>query len=150
RRGLAVETAYPVVVARPQVNRSDILDAHHAAVSPFADDDVAKLFGRRKPPLRAHRVSEGLASDVRFASDLPRRINSVLRLHCTKDFIDGYTELRQPIGFNPDAHRVLAYAEDLRLTYAVITGDRLLEVDIGVVGEKLCVVGAVRRIKSHE
>ena len=54
------------------------------------------------------------------------------------------------VGLDPEAHGVLASAENLHGADAVETRDLVTEINVGEVGEELGVVGAIRGIKSDE
>ena len=141
--GLPFEAGDHVVILRAQFDGGNILHAHHAAVRAFADHNVAELFRRLKPALGAYGIGEPLACDSWFASNLAGRIHRILRLHCIDDLADGDAQLRQPIGFHPDAHRVLP-GVDLGQTYTVRARDRIVQIDVGVVGQEFRVVSALR------
>src|SRR5208337_2118612 len=147
---LAVESRGPAIVLRAQFDTGHVLHVHHTAISGFAHNDVAELFRRLKPALGAYGICELLACIGWFASHLTGRICRVLRFYGIGNFADGNTQLRQLIGFHPQPHRVLADAVDLNLSYTVRAGNRLLEIDIAVVGQELRVVRPLWRIQRDQ
>ena len=82
--------------------------------------------------------------------DLARGIHGVLRLNGADDFRNGDAELRQLVGLHPQAHGVLARAEDLNVADARHARELIVEIDVGVVGQELGVVRAVRRIQGDQ
>ena len=59
-------------------------------------------------------------------------------------------ELGQLIGLDPQPHRILAGAEYLHAADARHARELVVEIDVGVVGQKLRVVSAVRRIQADQ
>ena len=96
--------------------------------------------GDRQTALSEHGIGELLARGSRLAANLTGRIHSVLRLYRVDDVRDRDAELRQLVRLYPEPHGILARAKDLRLTDAVQARDRIVEVDIGVVGQELRIV----------
>ena len=81
-----------------------------------------------------------------LAADLAGRVHRVLRLDGVDDVGDGDAQLRQLVGLYPEPHGILPGAENLRLADAVRARDGIIEVDVGVVGQKLGIASAVRRV----
>ena len=53
------------------------------------------------------------------------------------DLRDGDAELRQLVGLDPQAHGVLARAENLHAADARHARELIVEIDVGVVGQEL-------------
>ena len=111
---------------------------------------LPEFLGRDQPALRAHRVGELLARGSGLAADLAGRVHGVLLLDGVDDFRNRDPQLRQLVGLYPDAHRILARAEHRTRPdagHAQSAGHSMI--DVGVVGQKMRVVGAVRRIQRN-
>ena len=104
--------------------------------------------GEVQPALGAHRIGVFLALGNRRAAHLSGRIHGVLRLKRIDNLRDGDAELGQLIRLHPQAHGVLAGAEYLHVADAGDARQLIVQIDVGVVGQKLRVVGAVRRIEA--
>ena len=113
--GLAIEASRDTVVLGAQLDPSDIADADNSAVGRLADDDLPEFFRGGEAALRQNRVGEFRALGRRFAARLTRGVHGVLRLNGADDFRDGDSQLRQGVGFYPQAHRVLTGAEHLNV-----------------------------------
>ena len=150
RGRLAVEAALQVVGLRAEFKPRDIFQAQHAAIGSGANNDLAELFRRGQAARRAHVVGELLSWGTGCAADLAGGIDRVLRLDGADDFRDGNAEVRQRIGIHPDAHGVLAGAEDRHRCNARQTGQRIVQVDVGVIGQKDVVVGPVGRRQRQQ
>ncbi len=131
------------VVLRAQFDASHVFDADNPGFRGFAQNDLFELFRRSQAALRANRVSEGLAFGNRLAAHLPGGIDGVLGLNGADNFRDRHLQLGQLIGLHPEAHGVLAGAEDLNGADALHAGERVVQVDVGVVGQELRVIGAI-------
>ena len=142
--GLAIQPADNAVVLRAQLDASDVFDANDPAIRRLAHDYIFKLFRRCQTTLRKHGICELLVCGSRFATYLARRIDRVLRLHGTNDVGDRNAQLRQFVRLNPQPHGILPGAENLGLAHTVQARDRVVEVDVGVVAEELCIVCSVR------
>ena len=64
--------------------------------------------------------------------------------------VRGQTERLQPVGIEPDAHRIVAAAEHDDRADAVDAGQRVGDLDGGVVGDEQRVARLVRRIEVHD
>ena len=73
-----------------------------------------------------------------------------MRLNGADDFRNGDAELCQLVGFYPKPHRVLAGAEYLNVADARRTEDRIGEIDVRVVRQKLGIVGSMRRVQGNQ
>ena len=90
-----------------------------------------------------HRVSELLSGRRRATGDLARRVDGVLTTHGINDFRDGNIQLGELVGLHPDSHGVLASAENRHLRNTVHTTEGVAQVNVGVVGQELCVPRAL-------
>jgi len=142
---LAVQAADDTVIVRTQFDPGDIFHANDSAVRSFTDDDVFKFSGRGQAAFRKHRISELLARQSRLAANLTRRIHLVLRLNGIDDLSDGDAQLRQLVRLHPEPHGISSRPENLRLADTVEARDRIIKVDVGVVGQELRIVSAARR-----
>ena len=76
--GLAVQSAYDVVVLSAKLNAGHVLQANNGAIRSRAEDDFSKFLLRTEPALGAHGVSELLAGRRGAAADFPGRIHRIL------------------------------------------------------------------------
>ncbi len=97
-----------------------------------------------------HGIGELLVRRSRLASDLTCRVDCVLRLDRVGNVRDGDAELCQLVRLHPQPHGILARAEDLGLADAVQARDWIIEVDVGVVGQIVRIVRAMRRIQGDQ
>ncbi len=88
--------------------------------------------------------------EARGAADLAGRIHSVLSLNGGDHFGDGDAELRELIGFYPEAHRILASTKHLYVADAGDARQLVVQVDVGIVGQKFSVIGALGRKQAHD
>src|SRR5208282_1322400 len=95
-------------------------------------------------------IRKFLAFGDGFTANLAGRIYGVLGQDRVDDFWNGDRKFGELIRLDPEAHRILAGAEDLHAADAVEAGDLVAEIDVGEVGKKLSIVGAVRGIESDE
>ncbi len=139
---LAIQVAGDGVVLRAHLDAGNVLDAHDAAIGRGAHDNICEFFGRGQPALRADRIGELLSLGRRLTADLAGRVHRVLRLDGGDDLRYGDGESCQLIGFDPEAHGVLAGAEHLHAADALNAAQLIVEVDVRVVGEELRVINA--------
>src|SRR5262245_51452700 len=104
------------VILRPQLHSRHVLHANDSGIGSLTNHDLFELRRGVEPALRANRVSEGLSRRDRLAAYLTRGVNGVLRLNRGDNLGHRDSQLRQLIGLYPQAHRVLAGAEDLYRT----------------------------------
>ena len=152
RARFPVQPSDHAVVLRAQLGARDVLHADDAAIRHFPQHDVAELFGRGEPALRAHRIGVLLPLRNGCAADSTGGIHGILRLDRREDFRHCDAELCKLVGLHPQAHCILARAENLHVADSRDAGELIIQIDVGVVGEELRVVGAVRRIQTdnHE
>src|SRR6266850_6932606 len=79
-----------------------------------------------------------------------RRIHGVLLVDRRDDFRNGDIQFRELVWFDPEAHGVLACAENRYAGDARHPGEFVVEIDIGVVREEFCIVSLVRRRERDE
>ena len=135
-RRLAVEGTRLVVANRAEFDpRADVLQLHRPAVHVGLEDDVAELLGVLQPAERVDRVLEHLARRGRRLADLPGGDLGVLLL----DGPDRITRRQVPRGqlvrVEPDAHRVVALAEEGDVPHPFEPGEFVTQLDRGVVAE---------------
>jgi hypothetical protein len=109
----------------------------HQAVGGVLDDDVVELGGRGEPAHDAHRHLEGL---LRVRGRLAKLAggNLDVLLHQRIDHIGRREVARgQPHRIKPDAHGVLALAEDHHIAHAGDALDGVLDIHVEVVGDEL-------------
>ncbi len=147
---LAVVAADRVVEHRPELDAGDVLDADLRAVRVGPEDDVAEFLIVEQPALRLDRVGVLGAAGGRRTADLTGRGQLVLRVDRVDDVGDGEAEAPDPIGTQPDPHRVVAAAEQVDLADARNARDRVVDVDRRVVRQEVVVVGAVRRLHRDD
>ncbi len=54
------------------------------------------------------------------------------------------------VRLDPESHRILGCAEDLRVSDTGQAPDGIVQVDVGIVGKKLGIPGALRGIQADE
>ena len=116
----------------------------------LADNDIAKFLRRRQAALGQNRVSELLVPGSRLAAHLTGRVHGVLRLDGVDNIRHGDVQLCELIWFYPHPHRVLACSEDLSLADSIGARDGIVQIDVCVVGQKLRVASAVRRVNGDQ
>ena len=149
-RRLAVEAAFQVVVLRSQFHPRHVLQAQHAALRCGTNNDLAELFRRGQAARCAHVIGERLSWRDWGATDLAGRVYRVLRLNGADDFRNGNAEIGQRVRIHPDAHGVLAGAEDRYRSDARQARQRIVQIDVGVIGQKDIVVGPVGRRQREQ
>ena len=132
-----------------QLDACDVAQVQDRAVGVGAENDVAELFRRDQPALRADGVGELLALGNGLAADLAGGVDVVLRLDGGDDVGAVTPSLRQLIGLHPHAQRVLP-AKDLHARDALDARDLVLKIDDGVVGQKVLAQLAARRIEGDQ
>ena len=136
RRILALEAPANIVNLAAEFDTGDILDSYNRTVWIGTNNDVFKLLGRGEAPGSGDGESENLSLGNRLASDLSCRVHFVLRADRLNDFWNRDVESGEAVGLHPDTHRVFARAEDTHAADARDTGERIVDVDIGVVRQK--------------
>ena len=130
--------------------RRHVLEPHERPVGIGAQDHHTELLGRHEPSLGADRVGELHAGRRRLGAHLARRVHGVLLLDGGRDLGDGDVQGRQPVGPHPDAHGILARAEDRDAGDAGYARELVVDVDVGVVGQERGVIGPLGRIERDD
>ena len=91
-----------------------------------------------------------LLRESRLAAHLTGGVHRVLRLDGVDNVRHGDVQLRELIRFHPQPHRILSRSENLGLTNAIRARDGVVQIDVGVIGEKRRVASAVRRVDSDQ
>ena len=100
----------------------------------------------RKAALDIDRVLELRAGFRRRLSDLSGGRYQILLADYVGEIVAGQPQLGEFVRANPEAHRVVALADDHRGPDSRHAGDRIHQVDGGVVGKEGLVKGVVRRV----
>ena len=125
------------IVLSAEFGARHVFDAYDSAVRRFAHHDLSKLLGRSETALRANGVGEFLTFGHGRPADLSGRVHGVLRLDCAHDFRHRDRELGELIGLDPQAHGILARAEDLYVADARHACELIVQVDVRVIGEEI-------------
>ena len=134
-----------------------VLGAHHGVTDVFQqhqpvgrvfDNDVVELSGTAQAPDNPHRNLKRLLHVGRLLSKLScRNLNVLFRKRV--DHVGGRQIAGcQPDGVEPDAHGVLALTKNHHVAHAGNALDRVFDVDIKVVREKLGRVAAVVGVEA--
>ena len=146
RHGRAlVEIAVGRVVLRRELDAGDVLEPRDAAVRVGLDDDVAELARLGEPPerldveligalLRHRRLVHHAGSDLH-----------VLRAQRRHHLAGGQVARCDLLRVEPDAHGIVARAEDAHVADAVEAGEHVAHLQGRVVGDVERVARAVRR-----
>src|SRR5207249_4314318 len=123
------------VVGGGELDTGDILEAHHLTVARFADDDVLEFTCRGQTALDEHRVLHLLPRGNGRQAQAARGRDDVLLAYDAGDVGGGDAEARHALRIEPDAHAVVAGAEDANLTYTRHAAQRVVEVEQRVVAQ---------------
>ena len=144
-RRILVGVALRRVAQRAELDPADVLDPHDAAVGPHLDDDVLELVGLPEAPLHLQRDLEGVVVvDRRLAERAPCHLH-VLRPQGVEHLLRGEPACGDPLGIEPDAHGILAHAEQEHVGDTVKPHQLVADVEQAVVGDVDLVVGLVGR-----
>ena len=149
-RRCAVVAADGVVEHRPQLEARDVLEADLGAIRVGPHDDVRELLLVEQAPLRADRIGVLGAGGCGRPANLTGRRQLVLLGDGVRDIGDRDAKPADDVRTQPDAHRVVAAAEQVDLPHALDAGDGVVDVDGRVVREKRAVVRAVRRLDGDD
>ena len=111
-RHLLVEIAVAAVIGGAELDPGDVVDADHAAVGVGLDDDVAEGLGVGEAPLRLDVELKGAGLRHRRLVDDAGRHLHVLAAQRGDDVAGGQIAHGELLGIEPDAHRIVARAED--------------------------------------
>ncbi len=149
-RGLAVERRERVVAQCTELDPGDVLEAQRAAGAARAQDDVAELLRLDHPPACRDRVHQRLIIRRRLLADLAGGVLVVLDPDRVGDVGGGDAERRHLVGPQPDAHRVVAGAEDGGVGDAGNALEVVEDVDRGVVRQEQRVVARIVRAQRDD
>ena len=99
--------------------------------------------------MRAHRISKLLPFRHRLTADRAGGIHSILGVNGLNDFRNRESKFRQLIRLDPNAHRVLARAENRNARDPLHACELVVQINVRVIGEKDVVVAALRRIQGE-
>ena len=108
-------------------------------------EDRAKLLRRREPAQGVERELHVLAAGGRLPADRTGRDLHVLVADRINHLLGRQVERREPFGVEPDAHAVVALAEQADVANAFDSGQLILDVDRRVVAQVEVVVSAFGR-----
>ena len=148
-RRIAVEIGIRRIVLRGELDARHVLEPDHGARR-LLDHDVGELVGIGEAPERLHRDLECALLRHRRLIEHAARDLDVLRLQRQHDVARGQAERLQPIGIEPDAHRIVAAAEHGDRADAVDARQRVGDLERGVVGDEQAVARLVGRIEVHD
>ena len=148
-RGIVVEIGVRRVVERGELDLGDVPQPHHG-VRRLLDDDRAEIVGIIEPAARLHRDLERAGTRHRRLIEDARGDLDVLALQGAGHVARGQAERLQAIGIEPDAHRIIAAAEHRDRADAVDAGERIGDLERGVVGDEQRVARFVGRIQMHD
>ncbi|OLC65647.1 MAG: hypothetical protein AUH79_07285 [Betaproteobacteria bacterium 13_1_40CM_4_64_4] len=138
-RFLAVEVAADVVILRAELDAAHVREARDLPVLARLHHDVGELDG----------VLEVDAGGRRRLANASSRDLHVLLLQRLQDVCGGHAARGQRRRVEPDAHAVVARAEEADITHPRQPGERVLHLDGGVVAEVELVVALARREQVH-
>jgi hypothetical protein len=118
------------------------------AVGRVFDDNLVELGGRGKPAHHAHRNLESLLGIRWRLAELPGGNLHVLLYQRVHHVGRGEIAGGQPHRVKPHAHGVLALAEDHHIAHAGHALDRVLHIDVEIVGDEFGRVAAVLGVES--
>ncbi len=128
------------VVGGGELDAGDVLEAHHLAVAGFADDDVLEFGGAGQTALDEHRVLHLLPLGNGRQAEAAGGRDDVLLADDAGDVGCGDAEPRHALRVEPDAHAVVARAEDANLPDAGHPAQRVVQVEQRVVAQEYGVV----------
>ena len=140
RRGNVVVGTTDRVVGGGEFDAGDVLEAHHLAVSGFADDDVLEFGGAGQAPFDEHRVLHLLPLGNGRQAEAAGGRDDVLLAYDAGDVGGGDAHPRHALRIEPDAHAVVARAEDANLPDAGHAAQRVIQVEQRVVAQEYGVV----------
>ena len=142
-RNAIVEIAVAVVVGGAELDATDVADAHHAPVALGLDDDISEGLRVDEPALRLDIELEGAGLRHRRLVDDAGRHLHVLSAQRSNHVTGSQIAGRELFGIEPDAHRVVARAEDGDVADAVDAGEHVPDMQRGVIGDVEQVARAV-------
>ena len=136
RGGVAVEASGDVVGLGAEFDTCHVLHLHDRTVLVGADHDVGELLLGDQTARGTDRESHLLAGRHRLRAGLARRIHRVLLIDSVVDLLRRDVEVGELGRIKPEAHRIGTRSEDRDARDTGQTGERIDDVDVGVVGEE--------------
>ncbi len=128
--GLVVEQRAQRVLRGAELDAGDVAQARDVAVGAALDDDVAELLFGLQPALRVDRTAAGRCpAALGDAPTTPAAACDVLRADLAHDVGGRQAALGDLLRIEPDAHRVVARAEQLHLADALDARQPVLDVE---------------------
>ena len=118
-RVLAAETDFGVVIFRAERNVGDVAQAHERAAG-LADDEIFEFLDRAQIGVRRQIDLDERTFRVADGGE------KIIRRELFADLIRADVERREPVGFQPDAHRKSASAQNVRALHAFERGQARL------------------------
>ncbi len=146
---LVVQQGAQRVVGRTELDARDIAQARHRPTLGGLDDDVAEFLDRLQAPLGVHRKLDVDALESGRGTHDARGGLHVLLADGRDDVVGRHAMLGDPLRIQPDAHRIVARAEQLHVADALHAGEAILDVEQPVVAQVGHVVAAGRREQVH-
>ena len=143
-----VEIAVAVVVRGPELHATDVADADHAPVRSGLHDDIGEGGRVGETALRFDIELEGARLGHRRLVDHAGGHLHVLAAQRRDHVACGQVAGGELFRIEPDAHRVVARAEDGDIADAVDAGQHVLHVQGGVVGDVEQVARIVGRARG--
>ncbi len=148
--GAAVDPRLTVEILRADLDAGDVRDPQHRAIQVRPQHDVAELLRRSEPALRLYVELELLLiADWPRADAADRRLNA-LSADRGDDIGRRQIEAGEPLRIKPDPHRIVHFREQAGLADPRRAGNRVEDVDDGVVGDEQRVLLAVCAIEHDE
>ena len=145
-RGIAVEIRIGRVVLCRQFDASHVAQPHHGARG-LLDDDVVELVGIGETPQRLHRdLKRALTGDRRLIEHTGGDLD-VLALERQNHVSCGQAHRLQAVGIDPDAHRVIAAAEDGDRANPVNAGENVGDRERRVIRDEQRIARVVGRVE---
>src|SRR5262249_30003872 len=132
---LAVELEVLVLVAGAQLGAGHVPEIRDLALRAGLKNDVGELFRLDEPAERAEGVLKILPARHGRLADLAGGDLHVLLAQNADDVGGGQVARGELVGVEPDAHAVVAAAEDEDIADAVEAGEAVEELDGGVVAQ---------------
>jgi hypothetical protein len=148
-RVVVIEQRAQRIVGRAELEPADVAQPRHLATGTRLDDDVAELLFGLQPALGVDGQLHVHARQARRCADHAGRRLDVLAADRSHHVAGREAALRDLLRVEPDAHRVVAAAEDLHLADALDARQPVLDVEHCVVAQVGHVVAVVGRHQVH-
>ncbi len=143
--GLVVEQSAKRVAGGPKFQAGDVLEQRLFAVLAGLDNDLAKLLFIDQPPLGVDLKFDGDGLADRLLPDSAGRDLHILLADGADNIAGGQAPGRDLVWVEPNAHRVIARAENLDRSGARDSGKHVLDLQRGVVAQIDVVVTVIGR-----